>query len=103
MPRCANILWKKVRHGELTRDEAMRGAELIQRADIELVSTRGLMPSALPLSLDVGHPAYDCRSPALEIGQGAVFVTADAKFARLVERTGGSGLDIRVRELGSTG
>ena len=32
IPECANILWKKVQRGELTRDEAMLAARLLERS-----------------------------------------------------------------------
>ena len=101
MSECANILWKKVRREELTRDEAMLAAELLLRADIELVPTRALMPAALKLAIDLGHAAYDCTYLALAMDRGDTFVTADGKFARLVERAGGPDLKGKVVELGA--
>ena len=40
---CANILWKKTRRNELTLQEALLAARLLQRADIELarISQKG--------------------------------------------------------------
>ena len=101
IPECANILWKKVRREELTRDEAMLAAELLMRADIELVPTRALMPATLKLAIDLGHAAYDCTYLALAVERDMTFVTADGKFVRLVERAGGPELTGRVIELGS--
>ena len=100
MSECANILWKKVRREELTRDEAMLAAELLMRADIELVPTRALMPAALKLAIDLGHTAYDCTYLALAMERDVLFVTADGKFVRLVERAGGPDLKGKVVELG---
>lgn len=103
IPECINILWKKVRREELTRDEAMLAAELVMRADIELVPTRGLMPAALTLAIDLGHAAYDCTYLALALDRGLKFVTADGKFVRLIERAGGRELQGKVVELGALG
>ena len=36
---CANILWKKVQRDELSKDEAILAARLLQGADIELLPT----------------------------------------------------------------
>ena len=47
----ANILWKKVRRSELSRDESALAIELLVRADIELVPTRTLAATAIALSL----------------------------------------------------
>ena len=101
IPECTNILWKKVRRQELTRDEAILAAELLMRADIELVPTRALMPAALGLAVDLGHAAYDCMYLALAMDRNDTFVTADGQFARLVEREGGSNLKGKVVELGA--
>jgi predicted nucleic acid-binding protein len=37
---CANILWKKVKREELSREEALFAARLLQAADIELERIR---------------------------------------------------------------
>lgn len=89
MPECANILWKKTRRGELSREEAGLAIDLLARADVELVPARALAASALTLSLDLDHPAYDCLYLALAIQRGATFVTADSRFVRLVTDRGG--------------
>ena len=100
---CANILWKKVRREELTRDEAVLAAELLMRADIELVPTRALMPTALGLAVDLDHAAYDCMYLALAVDRGQAFVTADAKFARMVASAKRTDLAGKVVELGAMG
>ncbi|WP_299653982.1 type II toxin-antitoxin system VapC family toxin [uncultured Jannaschia sp.] len=99
MSECANILWKKVRRGELTRNEALLAIDLLVRADIELAPTRALASAAMALSLDLDHPAYDCMYLALAVARGDVFVTADRRFVHLVAERGGSHLQDRVREL----
>ncbi|MGT2465294.1 type II toxin-antitoxin system VapC family toxin [Mesorhizobium atlanticum] len=38
---CANILWKKVQRGEVSREEAKMAASLLERSDIELFGMRG--------------------------------------------------------------
>ena len=40
---CANILWKKVQRKELSKDEALIAARLLQSAEMELVPSRALM------------------------------------------------------------
>ena len=99
IPECTNILWKKVRRDELTRDEAMLSAELLMRADIELVPTRSLMPAALTLAIDLGHAAYDWTYLALAMQCDVTFVTADGTFIRLFKWVGGAELASRVADL----
>lgn len=81
---CANVLWKKTRRHELTREEALLAARLLARADMELLPTRALMETATELAIALGHPAYDCIYLALAIENDCRFVTADAGFAGTV-------------------
>lgn len=82
VPECANILWKKVRRSELQTDEAIMAACLLQRSDVEIVPTRGLMEEALKLSIDLDHAAYDCIYLSLALEKDWRFVTADARLER---------------------
>lgn len=84
VPECANILWKKVRRKELSRDEALLAARLLQGAEIELVPTRPLLEAATRIALDLDHSAYDCLYLALAVAEGAVFVTADDGFVHKI-------------------
>lgn len=96
MPECANILWKKVRRGELAPEEARLAAELLQRAAVELVPMRPLMPAALALAVRLDHPAYDCAYLALAVERDHPFVTADTRLARLAAQKDPAGLGRRV-------
>ena len=80
VPECANILWKKVQRKELSRDEALLAARLLQSAEIVLVPTRALMEGATRLAIELGHPAYDCLYLALAVENDCRFVTADERL-----------------------
>ena len=82
LAECANILWKKVRRAELTEDEAIMAARLLQRADIEILPTRALMETATRLAIELDHPAHDCIYLALARQNGWPFVTADDRLRR---------------------
>lgn len=84
---CANILWKKVRRGELSHDEGLIAARLLQRADIELHPMRALLEPSMRLALELDHAAYDCMYLALAIELEAAFVTADLRFAEKVRQS----------------
>ena len=88
IPECANILWKKVRRGELDAAEARIAAGLLERADVELHPTRRLVEPALRLAMAMGHPAYDCFYLALAHATGCDFVTADLKLCARVQAHG---------------
>jgi predicted nucleic acid-binding protein len=79
---CANILWKKARRNELSREEALLAARLLQTAAIELVPTRSLLAAATRIAIELDHPAYDCHYLALAIENDCRFVTADERFLR---------------------
>lgn len=99
LAECANILWKKVRRDELSKDEAVMAARLLQSADIELVSARSLLESATSIALDLDHPAYDCVYIALAAASGCRFVTADDRLLRKLDQRGRKGWRARVMSL----
>ena len=96
IPECANILWKKVRRKELTEQEAILTARLLERAEVELAPTRRLLESATRLAIALDHPAYDCVYLALAMSGGWDFVTADR---HLCAKARDRGLSIRVLSL----
>jgi predicted nucleic acid-binding protein len=56
---CANILWKKKQRSEISKEQALLAARLLQRVDVELVPTRSLLASATEIAIDLDRPAYD--------------------------------------------
>jgi predicted nucleic acid-binding protein len=83
---CANVLWKKVRRKELSADEAILAARLLQAAEIELLPTRSLVEAATRISIQLDHPAYDCIYVALAIENNCQFVTADERLLGKIRR-----------------
>jgi predicted nucleic acid-binding protein len=81
---CAKILWKKVQRDELSKDEAILSARLLQAAEIELLPTRSLLEPATRLAIELAHPAYDCLYLALAVERGCQFVTADERLLRKI-------------------
>ena len=77
---CANILWKKVLRGELSREEAVLASRLLEGAEIELLPTRSLLEVATRMSIELNHPAYDCLYLALAAKNKCQFVTADNRL-----------------------
>ena len=86
LAECANILWKKAERAELTREEALLAARLVERSGIEFVSLFGLSERTVALAIELGHPAYDCAYLALALARR--MVTADR---RLLARVGQRG------------
>ncbi|MDF1536713.1 MAG: type II toxin-antitoxin system VapC family toxin [bacterium] len=81
---CANILWKKVQREELSEDEALIGARILEQADLEILPTRHLLSSATSLAVLLDHPAYDCVYLELALERGWRFATADERFLRKI-------------------
>lgn len=79
---CANILWKKVRRNELSKDEASFASHLLQAADIEFPPIRSLLEAATRLAIELDHPAYDCLYLVLALERDCRLVTADERFVR---------------------
>ena len=79
---CANIIWKKVRRGELPASDAGVAADLLAGMLVDTVSLKSLMPLATDLAIRLDHPAYDCFYAALAILEDCPFVTSDERFQR---------------------
>src|SRR5439155_1475412 len=79
---CANVLWKKVRRGELTKGEADVAAQTLEQADLAVVSTRGYLALATSIAVEFDHPAYDAVYLAVAEASSLRLVTADEKLTR---------------------
>ncbi|MBZ5623698.1 MAG: type II toxin-antitoxin system VapC family toxin [Acidobacteriia bacterium] len=77
---CANILWKKVRIGDLTRLDARGCLGVLLQAPVNLTAGRELLASAMDLSFELQHPIYDCLYLALAVRREIPLVTADERL-----------------------
>jgi predicted nucleic acid-binding protein len=82
VPEVGNALWKAMRRGELTADEAALAARLMEQSDIELRPMRALLRPAIRLALALDHPVYDCIYLALADEERCALVTADERLIR---------------------
>jgi predicted nucleic acid-binding protein len=55
-------------------------------AEIELLPTRSLFETATRLSIEIGHPAYDCLYLDLAVEKICQFVTTDERFLRRLQQ-----------------
>lgn len=81
---CANVFWKKYQRNELTREQAVMAAKLLQGADIEFLPMRGMLEPATRLAIELDSPAYDCVYIALAVQNDCKFITADDRFLQRV-------------------
>ena len=84
---CANILWKKVRRGELTKAEADVAAQTLELADLTVVSARWYLAAATSIAVELDHPAYDGVYLAVAEASGLRLVTADGRLVRKVRES----------------
>jgi len=93
---CANILWKKVRRGELSAEQALAAAELLEAAGVEVMAGEPALSQVVRLTTTLDHPAYDCVYLALAADNGWAMVTGDD---RLLERLRGTSLERHARSI----
>jgi predicted nucleic acid-binding protein len=86
LAECSNILWKKLRRGELTRSEIVEAAEKIAGLEVDLASLQDLMAPATELAAYLDHPAYDCFYIALAVVENSPLVTADKRLLRVLDQ-----------------
>ncbi len=92
-------LLQKVQRGELSQEEALLAARLLQAADIELAPTRALFEAATRIAIELDHPTYDCLYLAVAIDRNCRFVTADQPLLRKLREGRGEGRGVRFRDL----
>jgi len=85
MAECANALWAKSRRGELSALEVIERIRLLLDAPVDLVPLEPLVESATELALELSHPIYDCLYLALARRLNGLLVTADGRFATVVQ------------------
>lgn len=84
MVEAANALATRVRRRELSPLEARTSLTDLYAIQIDFVADHHLVPAALSLAADLGHPVYDCLYLALALDRSAITVTADRRFASAV-------------------
>jgi len=81
-----NVLWKKLRRGEVSEPQAIAGLSALPRFYDRLIPTQPIIMRALALATELQHPVYDCLYLACAESEGAGVVTADARFAQAARK-----------------
>ena len=79
-PEVGNVLWKRVRRGDDTADNARQTLADLNTVPIEVYLSQPFMPLALNIALQTDRAVYDSLYLALAITQKCQMVTADAKL-----------------------
>ena len=91
---CANILFKKVKTGELPADAAPAAWSGLRQFGITTArQTREMDDDMFVLSSQLRHPAYDCAYLALARATGLPFHSADKRLLALLGRARVTGID----------
>ena len=94
-----DVLWKKVRRGELSPAEAREIAEaLVQACPVTLRPSLPYSASALDIAIRFGRSVYDALYVSVAVAEGGLYVTADE---RLVDALTSTDLAPFVRWLGA--
>lgn len=80
MAECGNILWKKVRRGELPSDAAVDAAMALVALKIDLLPASRFLTGALRRATRANHPVYDCLYLEMAATLGLPLVTADRRL-----------------------
>ena len=75
-----NVLTKRIRRGELTRDEGDAILKELKYLPLQRHADERLFPAAYQLASDTQRSLYDCLYLALAESVDGVMVTADRKF-----------------------
>ena len=78
-----NVLWKKLRRGELTAIQAVSGVRELPTYFEQPARSALLAPRAIAIAAALAHPVYDCLYLACAERFESPFVTADARFASI--------------------
>ncbi len=77
----ANALWKAVRRGEFSADNAASAISFVRDLDIATLASVDLVPQALDLAVTYGRTVYDSLYLALAMQSETNLITADERLA----------------------
>jgi predicted nucleic acid-binding protein len=86
-PEIGNILWKRVRRGEDTSENARQTFAEFNTVPMEVYGSQPLTPTALAIALQTDRTVYDSLYLALAILQQCSMVTADTKLFNALSNT----------------
>ena len=86
-PEVGNILWKRVRAGQLTEAESQEVLNSFVDLNLTVVASSSLVLPALTIACQAQRTVYDSLYLALAIREQAVMVTADEKFYNAIKST----------------
>jgi predicted nucleic acid-binding protein len=81
----ANVMWMKVRRGDLSSDEAQRLMRELSTLAVVTVSCQTLAAEAYAVATATGRSAYDAMYVALAVRLRTRMITADARLVNALK------------------
>src|SRR6516225_5010350 len=88
LAEAANALWRHVRLGELTGEQALARMSDLAKAPVASMPIEPHIARALELATGASHPVYDYLYLALALHQRTHVMTDDKRFAAAAARLG---------------
>lgn len=82
-----NIVWKKVRLGNITHDEGREILKAIKAVPLDVVSSVTLLDAAFEIAVGLGRTMYDSLYVALAVLKNCELVTADRTLWQVMRPT----------------
>lgn len=98
-PEVGNVLWKKVRAGEIEEADGRELVSILQEAPLRVEPSVALLPAAWEIAVGHDRSVYDGVYLALAAALDASLVTADRRFHRAFEGTGLGERFLRLEDL----
>jgi predicted nucleic acid-binding protein len=81
-----NILWKKVRRGEISVEQCRAISRLVSQAPLEPHASAPMLEAAVEIALKTGRSVYDSMYITLAVRLNCPFVTADEKLCNSLKQ-----------------
>ena len=81
----ANVVWKKVLRGQLTRDESQQLIDDLEQIAVDTTPCRALANDAHAIALITSRSVYDSMYVALALRLDTRVITADERFFRALQ------------------
>jgi predicted nucleic acid-binding protein len=94
-----NVLWKRVRRGELVLEYVRQVAAKLCRLPVQLHETSKLLDSALGIAVALDRTVYDSLYVALAVGLDTVLVTSDERLHHAIAASDLAGQTLLLADL----
>lgn len=85
---CANVLWKKVRRGQYSKETAAENLADLDALHLPTTASSQLVERAFRIACELGITAYDACYVALSESLDIPLLTADSRLAALIADAG---------------